>query len=45
VSDPISNNESEVISTSSAQVVSSELIEREVARRRTFGIISHPDAG
>jgi len=25
--------------------VSSELIEREVARRRTFGIISHPDAG
>ncbi len=25
--------------------VSSELIAREVARRRTFGIISHPDAG
>jgi peptide chain release factor 3 len=25
--------------------VTSELIEREVARRRTFGIISHPDAG
>ncbi|WP_293780778.1 peptide chain release factor 3 [uncultured Oxalicibacterium sp.] len=25
--------------------VSSELIEKEVARRRTFGIISHPDAG
>ncbi len=26
-------------------VASSELINREVARRRTFGIISHPDAG
>ena len=25
--------------------VSAELIVREVARRRTFGIISHPDAG
>ncbi len=25
--------------------VSADLIEREVARRRTFGIISHPDAG
>src|SRR5574340_815915 len=25
--------------------VSSDLITREVARRRTFGIISHPDAG
>ncbi|CAN5759044.1 peptide chain release factor 3 [soil metagenome] len=27
------------------KAVSSELIDREVARRRTFGIISHPDAG
>ncbi|QJQ07357.1 peptide chain release factor 3 [Undibacterium piscinae] len=27
------------------KAVSSELIQREVARRRTFGIISHPDAG
>ncbi|MGH8809931.1 MAG: GTP-binding protein, partial [Noviherbaspirillum sp.] len=25
--------------------VPTELIAREVARRRTFGIISHPDAG
>jgi peptide chain release factor 3 len=31
--------------TSEANIVSSELITREVARRRTFGIISHPDAG
>ena len=28
-----------------SRTVSSELIAREVARRRTFGIISHPDAG
>ena len=30
---------------SASVAVSSELITREVARRRTFGIISHPDAG
>lgn len=29
----------------SARTVSSALVGREVARRRTFGIISHPDAG
>lgn len=29
----------------SSRNVSAELIAREVARRRTFGIISHPDAG
>jgi peptide chain release factor 3 len=28
-----------------ARAVTTELITREVARRRTFGIISHPDAG
>jgi len=28
-----------------SRTVTSELIDREVARRRTFGIISHPDAG
>ncbi|MDO8306040.1 peptide chain release factor 3 [Herminiimonas sp.] len=28
-----------------SRTVTSELIAREVARRRTFGIISHPDAG
>jgi len=32
-------------STDTPAPVSSELIAREVARRRTFGIISHPDAG
>ena len=32
-------------STDTAAPVSRELIAREVARRRTFGIISHPDAG
>ena len=31
--------------TPAPRSVSAELIEREVARRRTFGIISHPDAG
>src|SRR3954447_684810 len=31
--------------TSEPRAVPSALIEREVARRRTFGIISHPDAG
>jgi peptide chain release factor 3 len=35
----------EAASTPQARVVPVELIAREVARRRTFGIISHPDAG
>lgn len=39
----------ETLDQSEAQLVpksvSSDLIKREVARRRTFGIISHPDAG
>lgn len=39
---PQAENEGE---DSPSRTVSSELIEREVARRRTFGIISHPDAG
>ena len=33
------------VSTPTPRSVPSALIEREVARRRTFGIISHPDAG
>jgi peptide chain release factor 3 len=33
------------VSTSDSRSAPSALIEREVARRRTFGIISHPDAG
>ena len=31
--------------TAPSQSLSREQIAREVARRRTFGIISHPDAG
>jgi peptide chain release factor 3 len=52
VPDPVTAGEaaspvasSEAASTSGARVVPLELISREVARRRTFGIISHPDAG
>ena len=33
------------VDTSESRKVPTELIAREVARRRTFGIISHPDAG
>ncbi len=33
------------LSASNQGVVSKDLIRREMARRRTFGIISHPDAG
>src|SRR5690606_22313367 len=39
---PISDN---LDQTTEPRSVSSELIAKEVARRRTFGIISHPDAG
>ncbi len=39
------SSSSEEDSGSANPVVSRDLIKREVARRRTFGIISHPDAG
>ena len=39
---PLSETNAEVVPTRS---IPAELIAREVARRRTFGIISHPDAG
>ena len=39
------SSSSEEDSGSVNPVVSRDLIKREVARRRTFGIISHPDAG
>ncbi|HYC42454.1 MAG TPA: peptide chain release factor 3 [Noviherbaspirillum sp.] len=39
------SSESLDAATESNRKVSSELIAREVGRRRTFGIISHPDAG
>ena len=41
----LNTNDAALEATSEANIVSSELITREVARRRTFGIISHPDAG
>jgi peptide chain release factor 3 len=44
---PVPESVDVVESGSDAEIrsVSSELIASEVARRRTFGIISHPDAG
>lgn len=39
------NPEVEIVSTSESKDNLSRKIAREVARRRTFGIISHPDAG
>jgi len=42
-SDSLSSQQEE--SGGANPVVSRDLIKREVARRRTFGIISHPDAG
>ncbi|MFZ6798342.1 peptide chain release factor 3 [Undibacterium sp. Di24W] len=42
ISTPESNDEQDSVAI---KKVSTELIRKEVARRRTFGIISHPDAG
>ncbi|MFJ7565655.1 peptide chain release factor 3 [Herminiimonas sp. NPDC097707] len=46
-SDDSASTDSAIASESAAEAraVSAELIASEVARRRTFGIISHPDAG
>jgi len=44
-SNDISTPESTPETTPESRSVSTEQIVREVARRRTFGIISHPDAG
>ncbi|MBX9868798.1 MAG: peptide chain release factor 3, partial [Burkholderiaceae bacterium] len=41
----LSESNSESGSELQSRAASSELITREVQRRRTFGIISHPDAG
>jgi peptide chain release factor 3 len=51
MTDPIQNPDESLVSSedNAANIerksVSAELITKEVARRRTFGIISHPDAG
>jgi peptide chain release factor 3 len=52
IPDPVTADEAalpaypdEAASTPATRVVPVELVAREVARRRTFGIISHPDAG
>lgn len=42
ISTPDDNNEQDSVAI---KKVSTDLIRKEVARRRTFGIISHPDAG
>ncbi len=39
------STDSEILATDTPAPVSRDLIAREVSRRRTFGIISHPDAG
>jgi peptide chain release factor 3 len=49
ISQSVANEAADQLADQSTRTVSSELIERKVkqeaARRRTFGIISHPDAG